>query len=75
MIRTEKIILQKNPNTMRINLMEIDLSKAGESKTKANQRQNLTKKNNHNNSYKLLIKKIAYQLKKRTKLLSTQKKD
>ena len=68
MLRTEKIILQKNPNTMRINLMEIDLSKAGESKTKANQRQNLTKKNNNNNSYKLLIKKIAYQLKKRTKL-------
>ena len=71
MIRTEKIILQKNPNTMRINIMEVDLSKAGESKTKANQRQNLTKinnNNNNNNSYKLLIKKIAYQLKKRTKL-------
>ena len=69
MLRTEKIILQKNPNTMRINLMEVDLTKAGESKTKANQRQNLTKiNNNNNNSYKLLIKKIAYQLKKRIKL-------
>ena len=69
MLRTEKIILQKNPNTMRINFTEVDLSKAGESKTKINQRQNLAKINNNNNSsYKLLIKKIAYQLKKRTKL-------
>ena len=69
MLRTEKIILQKNPNTMRLNFTEIDLSKAGESKTKINQRQNLAKINNNNNSsYKLLIKKIAYQLKKRTKL-------
>jgi len=69
MLRTEKIILQKNPNTMRLNFTEIDLSKAGESKTKINQRENLAKINNNNNSsYKLLIKKIAYQLKKRTKL-------
>ena len=69
MFRTEKIILQKNPNTMRINFTEVDLSKAGESKTKINQRENLAKINNNNkSSYKLLIKKIAYQLKKRIKL-------
>ena len=69
MFHTEKIILQKNPNTIKIHFRDINLSKAGESKTKINQPQNLVKnKNTNHNSYKALIKKIAFQLKKRTKL-------
>ena len=72
MFRTEKIILQKNPNTIRINFNEKNLSKISESTTKINQRENLKKLNDKNKyesrAYKILIKKIAYQLKKRTKL-------
>ena len=68
MLHTEQITFQKNPNTLRINLLDMNLTKAGESKTKINQRNNLLKKNKDNIAYKLLIKKIAFQLKKRTKL-------
>ena len=71
MFRTEKIILQKNPNTIRINFNEKNLSKISESTTKINQRENLKKLNDKNKyesrAYKILVKKIAYQLKKRTK--------
>ena len=68
------MIFQKNQNTLRINITDVNLAKAGESKTKINQRKNLTKANktdddnNNSLSYKLLVKRIAIQLKKRTKL-------
>ena len=65
MFRTEKIILQKNPNTIRINFNEKNLSKISESTTKINQRENLKKLDNNNKyesrAYKILKKKIAYQ--------------
>ena len=61
-----------NPEYIRNNNIKINLTKATKSKTKINQRQNLVKTTNNlntlNNSYKLLIKKIATQLLKRTKL-------
>ena len=72
MFRSDKMILQNNSNTIRINFNEANLAKITESKTKINQRQNLKNSNKKNiyesRSYKLLVKKIAYQLKKRIKL-------
>ena len=72
MFRSDKIVLQNNSNTIRINFNEANLAKITESKTKINQRENLKNSNKKNiyesRSYKLLVKKIAYQLKKRTKL-------
>ena len=63
---------QSYPETNINNHIKINFIKAAKSKTKINQRQNLAKNNNNlytlNNSYKLLIKKIATQLKKRIKL-------
>ena len=63
---------QSYPETNKSNNIKINFIKITNSKTKINQGQNLVKKNNNlytlNNSYKLLIKKIANQLKKRTKL-------
>ena len=63
---------QSYPETNKSNHIKINFIKITNSKTKINQGQNLVKKNNNlytlNNSYKLLIKKIANQLKKRTKL-------
>lgn len=63
---------QNYPETNINNHIKINFIKAAKSKTKMNQRQNLAKNNNNlntlNNSYKLLIKKIATQLKKRIKL-------
>jgi len=73
MFNQEKTYIPNNFNSSRQNRIQINFTKASESKTKINQRDNLLKKNNlpfltNNNSYKLLIKKIAYQLKRRTKL-------
>ena len=73
MFNQEKAIIQNNFNSYHQNRIQINFTKASESKTKINQRENLLKKNNlplliNNNSYKLLVKKIALQLKKRTKL-------
>ena len=71
MFSGEGIIYEKEPKK---NHIAINFIKVGESKTKMNQRQNLTKTNNNINqninniSYKLLIKRIALQLKKRVKL-------
>ena len=71
MFSGEGIIYEKEPKK---NHIAINFIKAGESKTKMNQRQNLTKTSNNINqninniSYKLLIKRIALQLKKRVKL-------
>ena len=73
MFNQEKTFIPNNFNSSRQNRIQINFTKASESKTKINQRENLLKKNNlpflnNNNSYKLLIKKIALQLKRRTKL-------
>ena len=71
MFSGEGIIYEKEPKK---NHIAINFIKVGESKTKMNQRQNLTKTSNNINqninniSYKLLIKRIALQLKKRVKL-------
>ena len=63
MFRSDKMILQNNSNTIRINFNEANLAKITESKTKINQRENLKKLDNNNKyesrAYKILIKKIA----------------
>ena len=61
MFRSDKIVLQNNSNTIRINFNEANLAKITESKTKINQRENLKNSNKKNiyesRSYKLLVKK------------------
>ena len=61
MFRSDKMILQNNSNTIRINFNEANLAKITESKTKINQRENLKNSNKKNiyesRTYKLLVKK------------------